>query len=128
MNLVVAEIRINVRTTADIKRDIEIAARLRGMTVSSLINSLAVKAIREEKNLEPEAFKTRERVRNVNEKSRPARPLAPVVAHIGPADAAAAADIDEVRRMISDDEVAEIESRLRPRRTRNVAVLKEKAR
>lgn len=56
------------------------------------------------------------------------RPLAPVVAHIGPADAAAAADIDEVRRTISDDEVAEIESRLRPRRTRNVAVLKEKAR
>lgn len=53
----VAEIRINVRTTAEIKRDIEITAKLRGMTVSSLINSLAVKAIREEKNVEPEAFK-----------------------------------------------------------------------
>lgn len=50
------EIRINVRTTEDIKRDIEITARLRGLTVSSLINSLAVKAIREEKAVEPQAF------------------------------------------------------------------------
>lgn len=53
-----SEIRINVRTTEEIKRDIEIAAKLRGMTVSSLINSLAVKAIREEKEYAPDAFKT----------------------------------------------------------------------
>lgn len=55
-----SEIRINVRTTPDIKRDIEIAARLRGLTVSSLVNSLAVKAIREEKDREPKAFETAE--------------------------------------------------------------------
>ena len=52
------EIRINVRTTPEIKRDLEIAAKLRGMSVSSLINSLAVKAIREEKQVEPQAFKS----------------------------------------------------------------------
>jgi len=94
MNIGVAEIRLNVRTTTEIKRDIAIAARLRGMTVSSLINSLAVKAIREEKNLEPEAF---ERVRNVNEKTRAAKNLAPVVATITPA----VDPKDEVRQMVN---------------------------
>ena len=69
MYLYVPEIRINVRTTADIKRELEIAARLRGMSVSSLINSLAVKAIREEKTVEPEAFKT-QRVPVLKEKAR----------------------------------------------------------
>lgn len=54
---VMSEIRINVRTTEEIKRDLEITARLRGLTVSALINSLAVKAIREEKQIEPLAFK-----------------------------------------------------------------------
>ena len=57
--LVMSEIRINVRTTEEIKRNLEITARLRGMTVSALINSLAVKAIREEKQIEPEAFNAR---------------------------------------------------------------------
>jgi hypothetical protein len=50
------EIRLNVRTTEEIKRDIETTARLRGLTVSSLVNLLAVQAIREEKKLEPRAF------------------------------------------------------------------------
>lgn len=50
------EIRINVRTTAEIKRDFEIAAREKGHTVSSLVNSMAVKIIREEKTLNPKAF------------------------------------------------------------------------
>jgi len=53
----VPEIRINVRTTSEIKRDLETTAKLRGLTVSALVNSLAVKAIREEKTLEPDAFK-----------------------------------------------------------------------
>jgi hypothetical protein len=57
MVILVKEIRINVRTTADIKRDLETTAKLRGLTVSSLVNSLAVTAIREEKNLEPDAFR-----------------------------------------------------------------------
>jgi hypothetical protein len=50
------EVRINVRTTERIKRELEIAAELRGMNVSSLVNSLAVRAIREEKAIAPEAF------------------------------------------------------------------------
>lgn len=50
------ETRINVRTTPAIKRDLEIVARLRGMSVSSLVNSLVVKAIREDKAAEPSAF------------------------------------------------------------------------
>ncbi len=58
MNYVVKEVRINVRTSDEIKRDLEITATLRGMSVSALVNSLVVKAIREEKTLEPHAFKT----------------------------------------------------------------------
>lgn len=50
------EIRINVRTREDIKRDIEITARLRGIKVSSLVNQLLMQAIREEKQKEPLAF------------------------------------------------------------------------
>lgn len=50
------EVRINVRTRPDIKRDLEITARSRGITVSSLINLLVVREIREEKAKEPAAF------------------------------------------------------------------------
>lgn len=50
------ETRINVRTTEEIKRDLEVAAELRGITVSSLINQLARMVIREEKDREPDAF------------------------------------------------------------------------
>lgn len=50
------EMRINVRTTPQIKRELEIAARLRGITPSALVNSVVVKAIREEKEREPQAF------------------------------------------------------------------------
>lgn len=105
---------INLRISPEFRADLEKLAAFHGLTLSSFAHSLLVKAVRHEKSELPDLFAE--------------RPLAPVVAHIGPADAAAGADIDEVRRMISDDEVAEIESRLRPRRTRNVAVLKEKAR
>lgn len=51
------ENRINVRTTEQIKRDLEIAARLKGLTVSALVNSLVVSSIREEKERDPQAFK-----------------------------------------------------------------------
>jgi post-segregation antitoxin (ccd killing protein) len=56
MCLMTKEVRINVRTTEQIKRDLEITARLRGITVSALVNSQVVKAIREEKEREPQAF------------------------------------------------------------------------
>lgn len=50
------EIRINVRTTEAIKRDLEIAAELRGITVSALVNQLARSVIREERERDPRAF------------------------------------------------------------------------
>lgn len=50
------ETRINVRTTDQIKRELKVTARLRGLTESSLVNSLVVRAIREEKQVSPEAF------------------------------------------------------------------------
>ena len=59
------EIRINVRTTAQIKRDLEITAELRGLTVSALVNSLVVKAIREEKLAEPSAFDGKRPIREI---------------------------------------------------------------
>jgi hypothetical protein len=50
------EVRINVRTRPDVKRDLEIAARLNGITMSALVNNLVVKKIREEKERSPEEF------------------------------------------------------------------------
>ncbi|HEY0658051.1 MAG TPA: hypothetical protein VGD05_06240 [Pyrinomonadaceae bacterium] len=50
------EIRINVRTTSEIKCDFEVAAKQRGLTVSSLVNSMAVKIIREEKERDSKGF------------------------------------------------------------------------
>lgn len=50
------EIRINVRTKAQIKKDLEVTARLKGLSVSALVNYLVVNAIREEKQVAPEAF------------------------------------------------------------------------
>jgi hypothetical protein len=50
------ETRINVRTLDQIKQELKITAKLRGLTESSLVNLLVVKAIREEKQHSPEAF------------------------------------------------------------------------
>lgn len=50
------EIRINVRASEQTVEDLKITARLRGLTVSSLVNLLVVKAIREERAIAPEAF------------------------------------------------------------------------
>lgn len=57
MFCVAKEIRINVRTTAQIKRELEIAARLKGIKPSSLVNWAVVQAIREEKERDPQAFR-----------------------------------------------------------------------
>lgn len=50
------EVRINVRTSETTVEDLKITAKLRGLTVSALVNLLVVKAIREEKMIAPEAF------------------------------------------------------------------------
>lgn len=50
------EVRINVRANEQTVEDLKVTARLRGLTVSSLVNLLVVKAIREEKAIAPEAF------------------------------------------------------------------------
>lgn len=50
------EVRINARASEQTVHDLKIAARLRGLTVSSLVNLLVVKTIREEKAIAPEAF------------------------------------------------------------------------
>ncbi|HEY2866178.1 MAG TPA: hypothetical protein VGJ02_03735 [Pyrinomonadaceae bacterium] len=50
------ETRINVRIRPEIKRELEIAAELNGLTLSSMVNHLVVTKIREEKQKAPEAF------------------------------------------------------------------------
>lgn len=57
------EIRINVRTTNEIKRDLKTTARLRGLNESALVNLLVVRAIREEKTVSPEEFVVESKVR-----------------------------------------------------------------
>jgi len=48
--------RLNLRIREDIKRDLMITAELRGLTMSGLINSLIVRAIREEKDRDLKAL------------------------------------------------------------------------
>jgi uncharacterized protein (DUF1778 family) len=50
------EIRINVRTTDDVKRDLEITARIHGRTVSNLVNWVVRQAIQEAKASHPQEF------------------------------------------------------------------------
>jgi len=50
------EVRLNIRTSEDTIADLKTTARLRGISVSSLVNLLVVKAIREEKSVAPEEF------------------------------------------------------------------------
>lgn len=47
---------IQIRATDQIKAELQIAADLRGLTMSSMIHSLITQAIREEKEREPQAF------------------------------------------------------------------------
>lgn len=47
---------VNFRVRDDLKREFEIVAELRGTTLSGLIHQLLVKAVREEKEREPQAF------------------------------------------------------------------------
>ena len=54
----VKEVRLNIRTSEDTISDLKTTARLRGLSVSSLVNMLVVKAIREEKAAAPEEFES----------------------------------------------------------------------
>lgn len=56
MFVVSKETRINVRTTQEIKDDLEIVSRLRGIKVSSIVNGAMREIIRQEKEREPQAF------------------------------------------------------------------------
>lgn len=83
MFVMTKETRLNLRITDEFRKDIETLAAYHGLTMSSYAHSLLVRAIRREKEAEPEAFA----VRN----------LAPVVATIGSPKAAEDA---ELRRQI----------------------------
>ncbi len=108
------ETRLNLRITEELRGDIETLAAYHGLAMSSYAHSLLVKSIRQAKEEHPEAFGITE---------QPQRHLAPVVATITPATPTKA----EVRRMINQDEIAEIERRVTPRKTQNVPMLKQKA-
>jgi hypothetical protein len=69
------EIRINVRTTEEVKNDLKVAARVHGLTPSSWINLLVVRGIREAKQLDPQAFHKITRPGKVAPKSKQRVPL-----------------------------------------------------
>lgn len=52
------EVRLNIRTSEQTIADLKTTAKLRGLSVSSLVNMLVVKAIREEKAAVPEEFES----------------------------------------------------------------------
>lgn len=47
---------LQIRIREDIKEDLRITSELKGLSVSGLVHSLIVKAVREEKEKEPQAF------------------------------------------------------------------------
>lgn len=49
---------LQIRIREDIKQELAILAEIRGLSMSALINSLVVQAIRAEKGHDPEPFKT----------------------------------------------------------------------
>jgi antitoxin component of RelBE/YafQ-DinJ toxin-antitoxin module len=55
---------INLRITPSFRNELQALADYRGLTLSSLAHSLLVKAIRQEKQNEPEAFAESERIVN----------------------------------------------------------------
>ena len=56
MTLDADEERLNLRIRAELKRDLRIAAELRGLKMSTLIHTLIVSVVREEKERDPKAF------------------------------------------------------------------------
>ncbi len=69
----VKEVRLNIRTSEDTIADLKITARLRGLSVSSLVNMLVVKAIREEKAAAPHEFENGHVRVQVGSEIRPGR-------------------------------------------------------
>lgn len=75
------ETRLNLRISDAFRQDIETLAEYHGLTMSSYAHSLLVRAVRREKENEPELFRVPH--------------LAPVVARIEPAEGMTK---DEIRR------------------------------
>lgn len=61
MVLVAKSTSINLRITPQFRNDLQSLADYRGLTLSSLAHSLLVKAVRQEKQIEPDAFTDSER-------------------------------------------------------------------
>lgn len=47
---------LQIRIDEDIKADVKVVAKLRGLSMSALVHSMLVKAVREEKAVSPDAF------------------------------------------------------------------------
>ena len=58
---VAKDTRLNLRITPQFRNDLQALADYRGLTLSSLTHSLLVRAVRQEKLVEPEAFTESER-------------------------------------------------------------------
>lgn len=54
--MVLKDSRLDLRIREDVKKDLKVMAELHGLSMTGFINSLIVRAIREEKDREPRAF------------------------------------------------------------------------
>lgn len=64
---------VNLRISPSFRNELQQLADYRGLKLSSLVHSLLVKGLRQEKQNEPEAFVESERMVNANESSVDAR-------------------------------------------------------
>lgn len=116
-DFVAKDSQINFRVRPALKADLEAIAEFHGLTVSSYVHSVLVKAVRREREAMPDEF----------EQPKPMRQRAPVLATITPAGRQPASKAD-VQRMIDEGDVAEIHKRLKSTKTQTVPVLKKKVR
>ncbi len=90
--------QVNFRLKPEIKADLEAIADFHGLSVTSYIHSMLVRQLRIEREATPEAFAKQK--------------LAPVIARIEPAKKEVETTKEDVRRMVNDDELAEMKRRL----------------
>jgi antitoxin component of RelBE/YafQ-DinJ toxin-antitoxin module len=106
---------LNLRLDPKVRDEFATAAKLRGASMSGLIHQFIVKTIREEKAEAPQAFRiqsvTATTIQLAEAKERSGR----IVAHISPGKDPK----DEVRRMVNDQEIGEIERRLKPKEAKS---------
>jgi antitoxin component of RelBE/YafQ-DinJ toxin-antitoxin module len=102
---------IQIRISEQIKADLQIAAELRGASMSGLLHQFIVQTIREEKELSPEAFKSEPKMNAFIPEPKSGAKVATAKLSSHPSSK------EMIRQqLIGEDEIQEIERRIKPKK------------